>query len=239
MKAKLKFRTKKEVLDEYENVALSYDLDRSGNFEGRLMDRIQRQLIYGIIERNNFKKVLEAGCGTGRILLYLAFKGLECHGIDPSRNMLSQFKRKTGKYDIDVQLKVGDIEDMPYGQNTFDCTFTMHVLMHLPDYKKAFKEMYRVTKKNGIVICDFPNENSPWTKLSMFIEPNRERTRLFTIQELKEFFNGYDYEMTGVFSYARTFYKIPIIQHAVAFLENFLPLPLWFRRHLFVIVRKR
>jgi len=239
MKTKLKFKNKKAVVAEYEKTAWCYDADRSGGFEGRLIDTLQRELIYKIIKKSRSKKTLEAGCGTGRILLYLAFKGLECHGIDPSNNMLKQFKQKLEKHNIKISLKEGDIEHIPYKENTFDCTFTVHVLMHLPDYKNAFKEMYRVTKKNGIVICDFPNKDSPWTKLSLLMNPNEERTRLFTIKELKDFFKNFNYEIIGIFSYARTFYKIPVIQFLVALMERIIPLPMWFRRHLFIVVKKQ
>ncbi len=239
MQPKLKFRTKEEVLKEYEKTANEYDSDRSGNFEGKLMDEMQRKLIHKIIKKNNSQKILEAGCGTGRILMYLALNGLECYGIDPSKNMLAEFKRKLKNLNVKVNLKEGDIENIQYDANTFDCTYTMHVLMHLPDYKKAFKEMYRVTKKGGVVICDFPHKNSPWTKLSLLTSPNAERTRLFTIGELEEFFKPYKHETIGLFSYARTFYKIPILRSIVAFLERFVPLPLFFRRHLFVVVQKQ
>lgn len=239
MQPKLKFRTKKEVLTEYEKTAGGYDADRSGSFEGRLIDELQRKLIHKIIKKNNSKKILEAGCGTGRILMYLAANDLECYGIDPSKNMLSEFKQKLKNLSVKVNLKEGDIENIQYETNTFDCTYTMHVLMHLPDYKEAFKEMYRVTKKGGIVICDFPNKNSPWTKLSLFINPNEERTRLFSIKELEDFFKPYSHETIGLFSYARTFYKIPVIRSIFAFLERFLPLPRLFKRHLFVVVQKQ
>ncbi len=239
MGVKLKFKNKREVLNEYEKTAWCYDTDRSESFEGRLIDNLQRKLIYNIIKKNKCKKILEAGCGTGRILLYLAQRDLECYGIDPSRNMLNRFKQKLKTTNIKINLQEGDIENIPHTENSFDCTFTVHVLMHLPDYKNAFKDMFRVTKKNGIVICDFPNKDSPWTKLSLLLNPNEERTRLFTIQEIKEFFKNYDYKIVGLFSYARTFYKIPVIKHIVASLEKVLPLPLWFRRHMFVIVKKQ
>jgi ubiquinone/menaquinone biosynthesis C-methylase UbiE len=238
MEVKLKFKNKKEVLEEYEKTALSYDTERSASFEGSIIDDMQRKLIYKIISQNGSKKILDAGCGTGRILMHLTEKGLECHGIDPSKNMLKQFKQKLTT-NRSVTLKMGDIEKIPYGSDTFDCTFTVHVLMHMPDYKNAFKEMYRVTKPNGIIVCDFPHASSPWTKLSLILFPSEERTRLFTLKELKEFFKPYDYKIVGLFSYARTFYKIPVLKYLVRFMEKYLPLPLYFKRHLFVIVKKK
>jgi len=238
MKEIRKFYTKKQVLKEYEKTAHMYDVNRSMHFIGKKVDQLQTNLIYKLIKENKCRKILEAGCGTGRILLPLAKKGLKCFGIDPSKNMLDQLKRKKPKK-VKIQLKIGDIENIPFKSNTFDCCYTVHVLMHLPDYKKAFKEMYRVTKKGGIIICDFPNKDSPWTKLAVFLNPKMKRTRLFTIKELKEFFAKDDYQITGLFSYARTFYKISFLKHVIFFFERFLPLPIWIRTQLFVIVKKR
>jgi ubiquinone/menaquinone biosynthesis C-methylase UbiE len=235
---KRKFETKKAVYEHYEKTAKTYDVARSTSYEGKIVDKLQREILFRILTKNNCRKVFEAGCGTGRILLYLAKKGFDCYGLDPSKNMIAEFRKKLEKTNIKIKLNIGDIENMPYNDNSFDCVYTLHVLMHLPDYKKAFKEMYRVTKKNGVIVCDFPNLESPWTKLSLLLNPKKERTGLFKIDELKKFFRQYNYQITGLFSYARTFYKIPLIKHIVFFLEKNFQLPLKWRTQLFVIVKK-
>jgi ubiquinone/menaquinone biosynthesis C-methylase UbiE len=243
---KLKFKKKNEFFEHYETYAKNYDSARSLNYEGRRVDKLQRKLIYSIIKKNGCKKILEAGCGTGRILYFLATKGLDCHGFDPSKNMLTQFKKRidSKKHNTrsKIKLKTGDIEKIPYKSNTFDCVFTMHVIMHLSTgYKKAFKEMYRVAKKGGVIICDFPNKDSLWTKLALLSNPKMKRTQLFSMDELKKFFNknGYDYNLTGLFSYARTFYQIPVLRNIAAFLEDNLPLPVKARTQLIFIVKKK
>jgi len=40
--------------------------------------------------------VLEVGCGTGRVLLPIATRGIECAGVDASPAMLDEFRRKPG-----------------------------------------------------------------------------------------------------------------------------------------------
>jgi len=85
---------------------------------------------------------------------------------------------------------------------------------------------------------DFPNKSSPWTKISLFFNPKKPRTRLFTPTELNRFFKKYDYELTGLFSYARTFYKLPILRYIILLLEHILPLPITWRTQLIVIVKK-
>lgn len=237
MKYNIRYKHKKEVEKSYEKQAIEYDCRRSSSFEGKVVDVLQREFIY---KNLGLKKgrILEAGCGTGRILLYLSEKGLDCSGIDPSQNMLNIFKEKAKMNGLKVNIKKGDIEKIPFKENSFDGVYTMHVLMHMPDYKKAFEEMRRVLKPNGKLIMDFPNFNSPWSRLSMLLNPKKKRTRLFTIKELKEFFRDYNCEISGLFSYARTFYKIPVLRNIIYFLEKFIKLPVSWRTQLFVIIKK-
>ncbi len=229
---------KMEVATHYESTAQSYDYLRSTSFEGRQVDIWQQQFIYDTLIKNRCHNVLECGCGTGRILHFLARYNFKCFGIDLSSAMLAQFKKKLSAQS-NISLKISDIECIDFPDNTFDATYTMHVLMHLPTgFDKAFREMYRVTKKGGIIICDFPNKNSLWTRLSILLNPNKKRTYLFTLHELNSYFSTYNYTITGLFSYARTFYKLPLLRHIIVLLERYLPLPLSFRTQLIVIVKK-
>lgn len=237
MKYIRKYKRKKEVEKSYEKQASRYDYIRSASFEGKIVDKLQRELIYKNLGLKK-GKVLEAGCGTGRILLYLAEKGVSCYGIDPSENMLNILRKKAKQKKIKMIVKKADIEKIPFKNNTFDGVYTVHVLMHMPDYKKAFKEMYRVLKPNGKLIMDFPNLNSPWTKFSILLNPKKKRTRIFTIKELKEFFKGHNYKIDGLFSYARTFYKIPILRNLICLLEKYVKLPVSWRTQIFFIITK-
>ncbi|MGQ0669832.1 MAG: class I SAM-dependent DNA methyltransferase [Actinomycetota bacterium] len=54
--------------------------------------------------------VLELGIGTGRIALPLAAKGVEVHGIDASKAMVSKLRAKPGGADIPVTM--GDFADV-------------------------------------------------------------------------------------------------------------------------------
>ena len=238
-KPDLRIKTKSEFLKTYEESAKSYDIERSISYEGRRVNNLQIDLIDKILSKAKCKKILEAGCGTGRILYPLAKKGFKCYGIDPSKNMLAQLKQKLKGKNIYINLKKGSIEKIPYKSNTFDGTYTMHVLMHLPKWhEEAIQEMYRVTKKGGVVIYDFPNKNSIWTRLAILLNQKTKRTHLFTVKQLKMMFKNYDYKITGLFSYARTFYKIPALRSIIAFLDNYLPLPVSWRTQLIVIVKK-
>ena len=229
-------QTKKQFKERYETAAKTYDKARSQTFMGKMIDRLQVEFIYNNIPKKSNIKVLEAGCGTGRILIPLAKKGINCYGIDPSSNMLAILEKK--KNDLNIELKKGDIEKIPYPGNTFDIVFTMHVLMHMTSHKKAIKEMYRVLKPGGKLIADFPNKNSPYTILSIILTPKKTRTHLFTKKYLKNLFKEYNYKIAGLFSYSKMIYKIPLIRHLFYLLEKYIKLPVCLRSQLFVIVRK-
>ena len=78
----LKIRTKKQFLEAYEKTATIYDVQRSSSLQGKIVDLLQREFILKKLKENKCKNVLEAGCGTGRILLFLANKGFTCFGFD-------------------------------------------------------------------------------------------------------------------------------------------------------------
>ena len=234
MKTHLNFKTKKEFLTKYDSIAKDYDLQRSTTFEDKKVLKEQLNIVHQIIKKNKPKKILEAGCGTGRILAPLVDKGYKIEGFDLSKNMLAQLLKKNSK----IKTKIGDIEKIPYKSNTYDLVYSITVLIHLTDFEKGFKEMYRVTKKKGLVVFDLPNKNSFWTRLSLSFNPNKKRTRLYSLKELKEYFKDYECQITGIFSYARTFYKIPILRNLINFLDNYLKLPISQRTQFIVIVKK-
>jgi len=246
MKYFKRLKNKKEFRELYEKQAKEYDFKRSNNFEGKIVDLLQRKFIlseikkYCLSENKKLDKIsiLEAGCGTGRILSYFAKNNFSCYGFDTSKNMLNILKNKAKKENFKIITKMGDIEKIPFPNNSFDIVYTMHVLMHMPDHKKAIEEMYRVLKNKGILIADFPNKNSIWTKLSLLLEPKRKRTRLFTKRELSLFFKQYNYTFDGLFSYARTFYKIPILKYFVIFFEKNIKLPIFWRTQFLIVVKK-
>lgn len=54
-------------------------------------------------------RVLEAGVGTGRMLVPLAQKGLTIDGVDSSKEMLAQCQKNVEKYEIKTQLYEQDL----------------------------------------------------------------------------------------------------------------------------------
>jgi ubiquinone/menaquinone biosynthesis C-methylase UbiE len=99
------------------------------------------------------RRILDVGTGTGFIALLLAKVGYEVVGIDLSRKMLEAAREKAEKTGVDVEFKLGDAENLPFDDDTFDAVICRHLLWTLPNPHKAVKEWKRVVKPRGKVVA--------------------------------------------------------------------------------------
>jgi Methylase involved in ubiquinone/menaquinone biosynthesis len=111
----------------------------------------------------NCKKVLDVGCGTGTVISILSKnEGIELSGVDLSDKMLNIAREKLKDR---VELKIGDAEQLPWPNNTFDtviCTDSFH---HYPEPVKVLSEMARVLKPKGYLIIGDPWMISPFRQV--------------------------------------------------------------------------
>lgn len=115
------------------------------NFENNLVS---------LIGPLNPQKILDAGCGEGFTLqrLYELKIGKELEGIDASRIAIQTGK----KLYPHLNIKIGDIYNLPYKNDSFDLITCMEVLEHLENPVKALKEIERVSSK--FALFTVPNE---------------------------------------------------------------------------------
>lgn len=93
-------------------------------------------------------KTLDLGCGTGRLLDFAT------SGVDFSEEMLSQAKVK---YPY-KNLLTGNITEIPFENESLDCIFSFHVIMHQDKEitQQFLSESWQKLKPNGFLIFDFP-----------------------------------------------------------------------------------
>lgn len=102
-------------------------------------------------------RALDVCCGTGDWALVMAeeigAKG-EVTGLDFSENMLSIAKQKQRKLELEhVDFIQGNAMQLPFQDNSFDYVTIGFGLRNVQDYMTVLKEMYRVVKPGGKVVC--------------------------------------------------------------------------------------
>tara|TARA_Y100000816_G_C26102860_1_gene585025 strand:- start:1947 stop:2927 length:981 start_codon:yes stop_codon:yes gene_type:complete len=98
-------------------------------------------------------KILEAGCGTGQMSLFLSRFNREIYGIDLSKGSLIEAEKFRKKNNINnVYLQRMNIFNLCFKKNFFDIVISNGVLHHTHNPFLAFSNLVSVLKKNGLII---------------------------------------------------------------------------------------
>ncbi|MDZ4750454.1 MAG: class I SAM-dependent methyltransferase [Flavobacteriales bacterium] len=98
---------------------------------------INRQL-YDLAEIAKNKLVVDIGCGFGRFKSIVENAGGTWHGVEP--------------FEGGFNTHVGDAENLPFPDQTYDIAIMHAVLEHVPSVESAFKEVGRVLKPGGLFV---------------------------------------------------------------------------------------
>ena len=96
-------------------------------------------------------KVLDVACGTGNTALPSARAGADVTGIDIASNLIEQARENAASEGLDARFEVGDAEDLPYEEGSFDAVITMFGAMFAPRPEVVASELKRVCKKDGLI----------------------------------------------------------------------------------------
>jgi len=146
-------------------------------------------------------KILDAGCGNGRMIRKICDLGAEpynCSGIDLSEKII-KFAKISSPYG--AEFSVGDIKNTQYFKNMFDIIFNLGVLIHIKDndyIKDIAKEFHRILKPNGLVFITYAKEGSEWG------EKIQDITRNFAENEILGLFDMF--ECVGIYDAYSNYY---------------------------------
>lgn len=114
---------------------------------------------------NTGDRILDIGCGNGRLAEYLSDKNVDYVGIDSSDKLIDHARQKNPK----AKFKVADATTVPFSDNEFNTVFCIATLHHIPSVKlrqKVIQEAFRVVRSGGyLIMTEWNLWNKRWWKL--------------------------------------------------------------------------
>ncbi|ARV06704.1 bifunctional demethylmenaquinone methyltransferase/2-methoxy-6-polyprenyl-1,4-benzoquinol methylase [Polaribacter sp. SA4-10] len=114
-----------------------------------------RKKVVEIVGKNNPKQILDIATGTGDLALMMAkLNPVKVVGLDISAGMLAVGKQKIAKENLSnkIEMIVGDSEDMPFDDNTFDAITVSFGVRNFAHLDKGITEIARVLKPTGVLV---------------------------------------------------------------------------------------
>jgi SAM-dependent methyltransferase len=146
-------------MDHVEVQAMLANEDRHWWYRGR------RRIVRDELSRLGVEpgsRVLDAGCGSGRLLDALTAYG-EVSGLDMNPDSV-EIARGRGHEDV----QQGPVETLPWGSSTFDLVTCLDVVEHTADDRVTMRELGRVTKPGGLLLITVPALQALWSTHDVF-----------------------------------------------------------------------
>lgn len=132
------------VRERYDRHAATYD---RGLGAERLLLGDSREALCGMATG----EVLEVAIGTGRNLPHYR-PGIRLTAIDLSAGMLGRASARARALGMDVDLRQGDAQALPFPDRSFDSIVCTLALCEVPDLDAAVAEMRRVLRPGGLLL---------------------------------------------------------------------------------------
>ncbi len=147
---------KKLSIKEFTKAARMYEGDKAGIYK---MCRKDYPDILEELEKDPFEDLLDAGCGPAPMISLLSEKYPKRHytGLDLTPAMIEQAKRKNIPNSTFV---VGDCENFPFADNSFDVIICANSFHHYPNPQAFFDSVKRCLRPGGkLILRDISSDN--------------------------------------------------------------------------------
>jgi SAM-dependent methyltransferase len=114
-------------------------------------------------------RVLDVGCGAGAFLRLVAERGGRPHGIDASAALLDLARDRLPAAD----LRVGDMEALPFADDTFDLVTGFNAFFFADDFVAALREAGRVARPGAAIVIQVwgPHEDNDLEAMKAVARP--------------------------------------------------------------------
>ncbi len=143
---------------EFSKAAKVYETDQGGVYK---ICRKDYPDVLEELEKEDFSNLLDCGCGPAPMLTLLHRKYPEKHltGIDLTPEMIEVAKAKNMH---GVDFVVGDCEDLPFANDSFDVIICCQSFHHYPNVQNFFNSVFRVLRPGGrLILRDMSTKFEP------------------------------------------------------------------------------
>ncbi|TXG38681.1 bifunctional demethylmenaquinone methyltransferase/2-methoxy-6-polyprenyl-1,4-benzoquinol methylase UbiE [Seonamhaeicola maritimus] len=144
---------KEQVTKMFDNISGDYDgLNRVISFG---IDVKWRKKVVKLVKDTSPDSILDIATGTGDLAINLAeTNASRIVGLDISSGMLEVGKEKIKKKGLEskIEMVLGDSENMPFDNNTFDAITVAFGVRNFENLENGLKEIHRVLKPNGTFV---------------------------------------------------------------------------------------
>lgn len=119
---------------------------------GQITDRLEEELILGLVGLPAGMRILDAGCGDGLLASALARAGAIVTGVDRDPRMLTVGQARAEHAGLHLELVEGDLRALPFADAAFDVAIAITALCFVADAERAVREMARVLRPGGRVV---------------------------------------------------------------------------------------
>ncbi len=114
------------------------------------------------LKKNGAKKVLDLGCGSGWLAVYLARQGFEVVGVDVSAQAINLANTWASQEDLKISFDVADASQLQYHAGSFDAVVANSIFEHFPikQAQQLTDKVYSMLKDGGIFIGCFDKVGS-------------------------------------------------------------------------------
>lgn len=128
----------------------NYQIERRTALGSIFWNMVESHLI-GVVPSKFLGKLLDVGCGNGKLMIWYQEHGWDTVGIEPSAKG-AMIARAQGLKIIESSLEEASLPD-----NYFNAIMMVQVLEHLRDPKGALSKLYRALCPGGLIVAGVPN----------------------------------------------------------------------------------